>query len=66
MVGRVQRRDEFLGIYRMNPTSGRELRDPRAMNHTADQPGLLLSAPGPLRVVDPHSKAPQKVRNGSR
>jgi len=66
MTGRVQWRDEFWGIYRMNPTSGRELRDPRAMNHTADRPGSLLSAPLLLCVADPHRKVPQKVCNGSR
>ena len=66
MTERVQWCDEFWGIYRMNPTTGRELRDPGAMKHTADRPGLLLRASGPLRVVDPHREAPRMVCNGSR
>jgi len=36
MAVQVQWRDEPGGIYRMDPTVGRELRDLGAMNHTAD------------------------------
>jgi len=58
MTGWVQWCDEFLGIYMMNPATGGELRDPGAMNHTADRPGLLLCALGLLRVGS-HRKTPR-------
>jgi len=66
MTGRVQWRDEFWGIYRMDPTIGRELRDPGAIKYGAVRPGLLSSAPGLLRAVDSHRKAPRMACSGSR
>jgi len=66
MTAQVQRHDEPGGIYRMNPTIGRELRDLRVMNRAADRPGLLLSVPGLLRAVGSHPKAPQMACSGSR